>query len=139
MKLVCPICSTQTDEAELKKLESDCHFGAIEGIDQHLVRHQCDRCEVIFGTQEMLSLPEEKLLQAYQDVYRAGYREADASRVEMELFAMLSPVKNGTYINWGSGTNSTHLKAKENDWTLLNYDPGIPNETPGYLTRDQLI
>jgi 2-polyprenyl-3-methyl-5-hydroxy-6-metoxy-1,4-benzoquinol methylase len=43
------------------------------------------------------------------------------------------------YINWGAGTTSTSVKVKERGFTLLNYDPGIPEGTQNYITKSQLI
>lgn len=133
----CPICKNENDESTIKKLESNCLFLSIEGIDQHIIRYQCNTCNVIFGPNEMINLESSKLIKAYQDVYASGHREGDATKFEFDLFKMLNPDKSGVYINWGSGTSRTSDSAFQDGYTLLNYDPGLPSMS-GYLTQEEL-
>jgi len=136
--IICPICKSEHDEIKLKKLESDdCIFPPIENISQHIIRYQCSVCDVIFGSEEMLSLDKNKLIKAYQDIYASGYRENDATDFELSLLHLLQPNKSGIYINWGAGTSRTSIKAKDEGYSLLSYDPGMP-DTFGYVTREQL-
>lgn len=133
----CPICKNIINKESLKRLEADCLFAPIEEVNQHLIRYQCNICDVIFGSEEMLNLAPTKLTRAYQNVYASGYRENDASDFEFSLFQMLGPSKSGLYINWGSGTSSTSDKGNKEGYTLLNYDPGLPS-MPNYSTREEL-
>ena len=134
--IICPICKSQSDEYHLKKLEDNCRFFPIAEVNQHLIRYQCNICDVIFGSKEMLNLSNEKLSKAYRDVYASGYRENDATSYEESLFYMLNPEKSGTYINWGAGTSSTSERVRQAGFNLLNYDPGIPNTT--YLNKEDI-
>jgi hypothetical protein len=135
--ITCPICKTVLEIGGLKCFEDDCRFMRIAGVNQHLVRYQCSCCDVIFGSEEMLNLSSEALSKAYQSVYLSGHRENDATSYEEKLFFMLEPSKHGPYINWGAGTSSTCDKVKQQGYTLLNYDPGIPTSS-AYLTKEQL-
>lgn len=135
--ITCPICKTKYHKHDLKLLESDCHFLEIEGVNQHLIRYQCNVCDVIFGPEDMLNLKPEKLSKFYQDVYATNYREMDSSDFELSLLYMLHPDSSKTYINWGAGTSNTSEKAKAKGFSLLNYDPGMP-DTLNYLSKETL-
>lgn len=135
--ITCPICKTIHYKASLRKLESDCHFLEIDGVNQHLIRYQCSTCDVIFGPEDMLNLEPHKLLKYYKDIYDTNYREMDDSTLELSLFHLLKPSKSGTYLNWGAGTNPTSKKAQAEGYTLLNYDPGMP-DCLGYLNKESL-
>jgi Methyltransferase domain len=136
--LTCPICKTKYDRVDLKKFESDCIFSPIEGINQHLIRYQCLNCDVIFGPEDMLNLSASQLGKAYQDLYKSGNREGDSTHVEVSLFNRLNPTSNGTYVNWGAGTNHTSIEIAKQGYKLLNYDPGIPNNVTGYITINEI-
>lgn len=135
--ITCPICKTEHVKSNLKKFESDCHFMEIENINQHLIRYQCNVCDVIFGPEDMLKLESEKLLKYYQDMYNLGRREMDDSALEFTLFKMLNPNKDGVYINWGAGTSNSSKMASDEGYTLLNYDPGMPDSLE-YLSKNNL-
>ena len=127
--MICPICQYQGDTFGI--LESDCLFLPIDGLDQHLVRHKCPDCGVIFGTQQMLNLSKEKLGEAYQKVFDSGYRDGDEASIMREVANLLalSPNPNGIYLNWGSQISPAGNKAKELGYTLLNYDPFMKIDT----------
>ena len=133
--ITCGLCLETMDETKLQKFESNCIFRRYKNINQHLIRYQCLNCDVIFGPQDMLNLPSEKLTEYYQLVYGSGYKEADSSDLEMLLLQYLNPIKNGIYLNFGSGTNPTSEKAKKENIILLNYDPGFPKTG---ITLDQM-
>lgn len=122
---------------QIKILESDCRFLQISEVSQHLIRYQCNVCDVIFGPEEMLNLSSDKLFQACQDIYNSGHRDGDYDKSEYKIFHMLKPKKDGIYINWGAGSNDTASVVKQEGYTLINYDPGIPDSL-GYISRDSL-
>lgn len=137
--VACPICKfVFSKDKPLNKLEADCRFFPISEVNQHLVRYQCCNCDVIFGSEEMINLPIDKLNKAYQDLYNSGHREGDTTHVEILLFEKLNPITSGVYINWGAGTNRTSIEVSKRGYKLLNYDPGIPNNVPGYVATDNL-
>jgi len=133
--ITCPICKNSNEQ--LRTLESNCMFLEIEGVNQHIIRYQCDSCDVIFGSEEMIGLEKDKLMKAYLDIYSSGYRECDSSSFEFLLFTLLRPTRDGVYINWGAGTSTTSEIANTHGFTLLNYDPGLPDSL-NYLTKDKI-
>lgn len=132
--ITCPICKSSFDDLPTK--HAKCQFLAIAGVNQNLIRHQCSICDTIFGSQEMLNLSSEKLSKAYQNIYNSGHREGDTTDMELFLFENLQPQTNGTYLNWGAGTNRTSNEIAKKGYRLLSYDPGIPPSVPGYITID---
>ena len=137
--ITCPICKTTHNKSDLRRLDSNCLFLKLEGVNQHLIRYQCKKCGVIFGSEEMLNLEPSKLSKYYQDIYNSGYREDDWSDFELYVFLKSNPNKDGVYVNWGAGTSSTSEKAKDLGYTLYNYDPGLPSSSfASYLTREYM-
>lgn len=140
--LQCPICNYQG--YNFKIFESDCIFIPIEGIDQHLIRHQCPYCDVIFGTQQMLKLTTEKLGEAYKKLFDSGYRDGNEITTNYELVNLLTlqifcSNTNGVYINWGAGTSVAADKAKLLGYTLFNFDPFVVGDLPpSYITMDRI-
>lgn len=128
--LQCPICDLQFNECDLKTFEIDCQFIEIEGINQHLIRHQCLNCGVIFGTQQMLKLSREQLKEAYQKVFATGYTDGNENSVNMEVYNLLAlnPTYDGIYLNYGAGTSTASKKAKLLGYNLIDYDPFVLNE-----------
>jgi SAM-dependent methyltransferase len=128
--LQCKICDLNAPTEQFKTYESDCLFVQVSGINQHLVRHECPNCGVIFGPQDMLNLTKQQLIEAYHAVYNTGYRDCDSSEVELKALMTLNPKTDGVYLNWGAGTSTASDKAKLRGYTLINYDPFTPDITP---------
>lgn len=123
----CPLCKFDDEFTRFAEFHTDCRMPKIPGIDQHLIRHQCPECQVIFGPQQMLSMSVEELRKAYQALYAAGYEDGDPSAFELETFHMMDPSKNGTYINWGAGRSKVSRLARIQGYNLVDYDPFVDN------------
>lgn len=138
MTLQCPICQCQ--QGDFKIFENDCIFLPIAGLDQHLVRHQCPECGVIFGTQQMLNLSKEELKNAYAQLFNTGYRDGSEIALQSEIkdLLALNPNTDGVYLNWGAGASVAKDKAKELGYTLLNYDPFMVGSLAGYVNMDEM-
>ncbi|HEY5267649.1 MAG TPA: methyltransferase domain-containing protein [Candidatus Saccharimonadales bacterium] len=139
MTIQCPICQCQQGTFEV--FECDCQFVAIEGLDQHLVRHKCPDCGVIFGTQQMLNLTKEELSSAYQKLFDTGHRDPGEITVNAEVndLLALNPTKEGIYLNWGAQESTAPDKAKNLGFSLYNYDPFITSTlSSNYLNTEQI-
>lgn len=121
--MLCPLCLSVNEDAAFQLYEADCKFVEIDNIDQHLIRHQCPNCDVIFGTRQMLTLPEDKLIAAYEKVYTSGYQEGDSTDFQLYTFNLFNPKKGGIYINWGAGNSKISNVIRDKGFNIIDYDP----------------
>lgn len=130
--LDCPICAFQDRHARFPMLVAQDRFGG-----GRLVRHQCPGCDVIFGTQRMLSLSPAALGREYRDVY-ATYEENDSTQLELKAFSYLRPKPGGRYLNFGAGRWSSALSIlREQGHDLVAYEPYTKAGSPTLLTREE--
>ena len=116
--LQCPLCGHQNKDTKYVAYKSYCMF---QGGD--LIRHQCPKCDLIFGDQKMFSLSNEALDNDYNWHY-TSYSEGDSTELELRAFHMLNPEPNGIYLNYGAGSWSSSLsKLREEGWNVWAYEP----------------
>lgn len=116
--LKCPLCEFADKVTLFKIFKSECIF---EGGS--LLRHQCPKCDLIFGDQKMLDLSDKALSKEYEWHYQV-FAEGDSTTQEMRAFYALSPKKEGVYLNWGAGAWSQTLqRLKEEGWNVFGYEP----------------
>ena len=135
----CPICSCQ--DGDFKVFEDNCIFVKIEGIDQHLIRHQCPSCDIIFGPQQMLNLTKEELGLAYKKLFDTGHRDDGRATVGCEVDNLLSlnPTTDGIYLNWGSQASMAPEKVRALGYKLFNYEPFMTdNLSSDYMSTEQV-
>ena len=100
---------------------------------EHLVRHQCPDCDVIFGNQRMLGLSPAQMAREYEELSRV-YQEPDLTDWHLVLIALLSPTPPKLYLNWGAGNTSRMAQAaKARGLTVHEYDPYVVPAPPGML------
>ena len=116
--LVCALCEHSAARLDFPALETHCIFGG-----GPIKRHQCPECDVIFGSEVMLSLTPDQLADEYEWHYRV-FEEGDSTEQEVRAFYALNPDKNKKYINWGSGAwSETNEKLRGEGWEIFGYEP----------------
>lgn len=114
----CPLCNTEHVPTSLQVYNSYCAFGGGE-----LKRYQCSSCDLIFGPFKMLSLSKEELTQEYEWHYSV-FSEGDTTEHEIRAFKSLNPIKEGIYLNYGSGAWSKAIKIlRDEGWNVYGYEP----------------
>lgn len=114
----CPLCNYQDDDESFKKFNSHCIFGG--GI---LHRHQCPKCDLVFGPDKVMNLSDAELTQDYEWHYKV-YSEGDSTEQELKAFYALNPIKEGIYLNFGAGAWSHSIKILRTEgWNVYGYEP----------------
>lgn len=117
----CPIC--ENTFGEFKILEANCQL-PIWSCNKKLVRHICPKCDVIFGTQEMLNISSSSLEEMYSRLYRSGWEEIDPTNIDLDLISSFSNKETRTCLNWGAGAKSKVVeRAKLFGVDVVNYEP----------------
>lgn len=115
---VCPLCGYHGSTEEFSVLESQCIFGG-----GRLRRHQCPKCDVIFGAKKMLDLNEAELTQDYESHYNV-FQEGDSTEREIRAFHLLNPTKGGVYLNYGAGGWSQSVQTlRDQGWNVFAFEP----------------
>ena len=116
--LHCSLCGYKNKEDFFKIFQSSCIF-----LGGDLIRHQCPDYDLIFGDQKMLSVSSQSLTNDYEWHYGV-YSEGDSTEQETRAFHLLSPRKNGVYLNFGSGDwYSSVKKLRDDGWNVFAYEP----------------
>jgi SAM-dependent methyltransferase len=117
----CRLCSYEGQESDFKPFESQCMF-----LGGNLLRHQCPRCDVIFGPSKMLDLDDEMLDMDYRLHYRI-FSEGDSTEKIVRAFSLLRPNKDGVYLDYGCGVaNPRHLQQiREQGYRVIGYEPSL--------------
>ncbi|WP_218510918.1 class I SAM-dependent methyltransferase [Variovorax sp. dw_308] len=114
----CPLCNCRAQETLFKLFISQCSFGG--GV---LKRHQCPKCDVIFGADKMFALNAKELSQEYEWHYMV-YEEGDSTAAEVLAFHSLAPRKDGRYVNFGAGAWSKSVQVlRAEGWDVYAYEP----------------
>ena len=117
-QLTCALCEHCGPAEAFTVFQSTCIF---EG--GQICRHQCPRCDVIFGSPLMLSLSAEELANEYEWHYRV-FSEGDSTEQELRAFHALNPERDKKYVNWGSGAWSHSIEVLRADgWQVFGYEP----------------
>ena len=117
-RLTCALCEHSGPPETFAELDSTCIF---EG--GKISRHQCPKCDVIFGSSLMLSLSKEELSNEYEWHYRV-FSEGDSTDQELRAFHALNPERDKKYVNWGSGAWSHSVEVLRADgWQVFGYEP----------------
>ena len=115
---ICPLCGYHGLAEEFSVLEAQCIFGG-----GRLKRHQCPKCDVIFGANKMLELTEAELTQDYESHYKI-FQEGDSTEQEVRAFRLLNPTKNGVYLNYGAGGWSKSVQVlRGQGWNVFAFEP----------------
>ena len=115
---LCPLCQSTINLNHCRVYESHCIFGG--GL---LRRYQCTECDLIFGPNKMFDMTKEQLADDYTLHYQI-YEEGDSTESEIRTFHMLSPVKDGVYLNYGCGNSSQAIKIlREQGWQVFGFEP----------------
>ena len=133
--LSCPICLHEDRYPRFALLIAQDQFGGGK-----LVRHQCPRCDVIFGTQRMLSLPPEEMAIEYSDLY-ATYEEHESTERELAAFSYLGARPGGRYLNFGAGRWSAALSIlREQGIDVVAFEPYMKMESSAtvYTKEEEL-
>ncbi len=129
----CILCRYSAKRAAFKIKEAQCIFGG-----GRLERYECPSCGCIFGPKKILELPPDVLAQDYKDLYSI-YSESDSSKNEIRAFHMLSPKKNGIYLNYGSGAWSKSAAILQSEgYKVYTYDSFCDGGHPDMLTLEQV-
>ena len=92
-QLTCALCGHTEPAEAFTVFESACIF---EGGE--ITRHQCPKCDVIFGSSLMLSLSAGELTREYEWHYRV-FSEGDSTEQELRAFHALNPERDKKYVN----------------------------------------
>ncbi|MGZ5799660.1 MAG: class I SAM-dependent methyltransferase [Burkholderiaceae bacterium] len=116
--LSCPLCDYRGEVAGFGRFVTGCIF---EGGT--LIRHQCPECDLIFGAEKMLNLPEAELSRDYEWHYQI-FSEGDSTAQEVRAFHALHPEKDRVYLNWGTGAWSKSMDVlRQEGWNVYGYEP----------------
>lgn len=114
----CFICDHELDLNNLKTFKTTCAF-----LNIPIERYQCYNCDLIFGDLEVLNWSEETLIKNTLKVYET-YKEGDTVSFEIHAFRSLSPTKDGLYLNYASGENTTTLDIlRAEGYNVYNFEP----------------
>ena len=117
-QLTCALCGHTEPAGAFTVFESACIF---EGGE--ITRHQCPKCDVIFGSSLMLSLSAGELTREYEWHYRV-FSEGDSTEQELRAFHALNPERDKKYVNWGSGAWSRSIEVLRADgWQVFGFEP----------------
>ena len=117
-ELTCALCGHTEPAEAFTVFESACIF---EGGE--ITRHQCPKCDVIFGSSLMLSLSAGELTREYEWHYRV-FSEGDSTEQELRAFHALNPERDKKYVNWGSGAWSRSIEVLRADgWQVFGFEP----------------
>ena len=117
-ELTCALCGHTEPAEAFTVFESACIF---EGGE--ITRHQCPKCDVIFGSSLMLSLSAGELTREYEWHYRV-FSEGDSTEQELRAFHALNPERDKKYVNWGSGAWSRSVEVLRADgWQVFGFEP----------------
>ncbi|MDP3560179.1 MAG: class I SAM-dependent methyltransferase [Legionellaceae bacterium] len=121
----CPLCAHQSDQETFKEIESTCIFHG-----GRLLRHVCPNCDVIFGAQKMLGLDDEQLDMEYRNIYRI-YSESDPSASVIKTFHLLSPKKEGVYLDFGCGGHWSDAiqQLRQEGWNIYGFEPSATHSS----------
>lgn len=115
---LCPLCGYQGLSEEFSVFESQCIFGG-----GRLRRHQCPKCDVIFGANKMLALTAAQLTQDYE-LHYSVFQEGDSTEQEIRAFHFLNPSKDGIYLNYGAGGWSKSVQLlRSQGWNVFAFEP----------------
>lgn len=99
--LTCRICNHKNNPESTRLLKSQCKF-----LDkEELIRYQCEKCGVIYGTEKILNMPHEELSNLYKKLYE-NYTEADSREIQEYNLKLAHTYLNNPeslVLNWGSG------------------------------------
>lgn len=117
-EVMCPICGHVDQPASMETKETDCIFGG-----GHLIRYVCTKCGGVFGPTKFSNRTQSEMDDDYIINY-TGYQEADSTNYEIDTFLMLSPSKDGIYLNYGCGIWAETLKKlNEEGYRVYGYEP----------------
>lgn len=128
----CALCRYEPEQnSEFKVITSESIFQGGK-----LIRHQCPKCDVIFGPQKMLTLDHEMLDLEYRNLYRI-YSEGDTTESTIRTFHLLSPKKEGKYLDFGCGGewSAAIEKLRSLGWDILGFEPSASNSSEFVLSR----
>ena len=122
----CPLCGFEDQSQAFPAFDSHCIFGG--GV---LLRHQCPRCDLVFGPDKMLDMTAEELTQDYEWHYRV-YQEGDSTPQELRSFHALHPARDGVYLNYGAGSWSRSVQVlRDEGWQVFGFEPHASAMTDG--------
>ena len=129
----CILCRHSGKKEEFKIKEAQCIFGG-----GRLERYECPSCGCIFGPRKIVELLPVLLAQDYKDLYSV-YSESDSSENEIRAFRMLSPKKNGIYLNYGSGAWSKSASVLQSEgYKVFTFDSFCEGDHPNMLTLNEV-
>lgn len=96
----CPICDFNIIHPDFVYCNS--YF-----CTEKIKRIRCDFCQTVFGPISIMQLNEYEMLELYKLVY-SFFVEGNTEELQKKIFFLLTPQKNGKYLNyacgeWGSG------------------------------------
>ena len=119
--VICPLCAYEGANTDFRTLDSDCIFSGGK-----LLRHQCPKCDLVFGPQKMLNLSKKALAADYGWHYQV-FSEGDSTDQEVRAFHALQPSRDGVYLNWGAGSWSKTIPfLRSEGWNVFGYEPHQP-------------
>ncbi|PWT92753.1 MAG: hypothetical protein C5B54_03035 [Acidobacteria bacterium] len=125
--IACALCGHTGDPNEFERLESNCQF-----FGGKLLRHRCPVCGVIFGPQKMLQVDREMIDLEYRNLYRI-YAEGENTESVIRTFMLLSPKKEGIYLDFGCGVREQSSapieKLREQGWNVFGFEPTARNSS----------
>lgn len=121
--IVCELCGYRGVSGSFVLYNSSCIF-----LGGQLLRFKCPCCDVIFGPSKMLSLSEQCLSSEYVAHYQV-FSEGDSTESELRAFYLLSPSKEGSYLNYGAGSWSKSVQIlNAQGWNVQAYEPHSSSE-----------
>jgi hypothetical protein len=115
----CRICDKESDNFEVYKAIS-----CVDFLPEEIIRHQCDNCEVIFGSEEFINLTQEQLFDLYKKLFET-YSDTDFTHREVEVVLSLNPDPEDKILIWGCGNTSSVSYLRNTGLNVFGYEPNI--------------
>jgi hypothetical protein len=126
----CALCGHKDMSEYFETIISECRF-----YGGRLLRHRCPSCGVIFGPQKMLKLDDQMVDLEYRNIYRI-YSEGDTTDSVIRTFMLLSPRRDGIYLDFGCGGEwlTSIEKLRKDGWNVVGFEPNVSNSSSYVLS-----
>ena len=123
INLKCNICENIDLNENFLKIYADDIFCAGK-----IIRHQCPKCELIFGDLRFLNLTEEEIENDYSDAY-SYFTEGNNTQYLINCLNSIEIFKNKelTYLDYACGTGKMIPILKEKGYNICGYDKYVKN------------
>lgn len=121
----CLACGRSAPIGDFKVRVDSCVFGG-----GRLERLECSACDCVFGPLKYLQADEAVVAADYRLLY-SHYQEGDSTDAELRAFELLSPRRDGLYLNWGSGASSRSVEQlRRQGYDVWGFEPNAETDDP---------